>query len=209
MSSTPIHFVWPRVALRFSRGDIWTGGRLALLLPLVAAIGLVGCAGGFANPTPPSYTISVSPSSVIIAAGSNATFMPVFTPSLPEGGSVSWIVDEANGGSITGAGVYTASQTPGNYTVTATWTPLKPGTGSMISASAMIEVIPAPQQNAQDNPTLTQASGAVQLFGVVQNAGIAGGYVPFVTSADPRGNVRIRSGFAIPLACQSAPNGCP
>jgi hypothetical protein len=191
-------------------GEIGLCRRLALMLALVATIGLVSCAGGFANPAPPAFTISVSPPSAIIAAGSSTTFMAVFVPSLPAGGSLTWAVTGTpSPGTITSTGVYTASATPGDYTVIATWSPAKPGQGTVISASAAVEVIPPPQQNALANPTLTQASGAAQLFGTVQNAGIVGGSIPFAISTDPGGNIRVRSGFTIPVACQGAPSGCP
>jgi hypothetical protein len=187
--------------------------RIVLGLPLIV-LGLAGCGftgassqSGFPNPS--SASVSVNPSSITVAAGSTATFAALFTPSSPAGGSLTWSVNPVNGGTITGTGVYTAPGTAGNYTVVATWTPSNPGTGSSISGSAAVEVLPAPQLGAELNTDLTQASGTVQSSSTIQNAGIVGQLVPSVISTDPSGNVQIRSGFAVPVVCTGSDTSCP
>jgi hypothetical protein len=205
---TRSHCVMGLVRERIETGcDVegWSGGckylsRIAPALPLII-LGLAGCGGGFRNPRPPSLNVSVNPSSITVAAGSTTTFTAMFTPGLPEGGSLSWSVDPANGGAITSAGVYAASGTAGNYTVVATWTPSNLVVGTSISGSAMVEVLPMPQLGAELNTDLIQASGAIQGFGTIQNAAIVGQLVPSVISTDPNGNAQTRSGFTIPLVC--------
>jgi hypothetical protein len=182
--------------------------RIALALPLII-LGLAGCGsrGGFPNP---STNVSVNPPSIRVAAGSITTFTAVFTPSLPEGGSLTWSVNPANGGTITSAGVYTASATAGNCAVVATWTPSSSVGGTRISGSATVEVLPVPQLGAELNIDLIQASGAILVFGTIQNSAIVGQVVPSVISTDPNdnGNVQVRSGFAIPVACTPQGNPC-
>jgi hypothetical protein len=96
---------------------------IARALPLIA-LGLVGCGGGFAGSTTPQPSkLSVNPSSITVADGSVTPFTAVFTPTVSAPGSLTWSVSPVNAGTITDAGVYTASATAGPYTVIATWTP--------------------------------------------------------------------------------------
>jgi hypothetical protein len=129
--------------------------------------------------------------------------------SLPKGGSLTWSVNPANGGTITSAGIYTASGTAGNYTVTATWTPSNPVAGNRISGSATVEVLPVPQLGADLNTDLIQASGAIQVSGRIQNAAILGQHFPSVISTDSNRNVQVRSGFTIPVVCPGSGTSCP
>ena len=191
-------------------GDIVIFRRLALALPLIV-IGFAGCGGGYANPNPGPPTppkVSINPASVIVAAGSNTTFTAVFTPAAPQGGSLTWTVIPATGGTITSAGVYTASATAGNYSVVATWTS-SDLTGTTSSGSATVEVLPVPQQGAVLNTDLVQASGAAQVSSTVQNVGITGQIIPSVISADPNNNVQVRSGFTPPVPCAGSDPSCP
>jgi hypothetical protein len=174
--------------------------RIDLLLLLIV-LGLAGCSGVSPSPKTLSIKISVNPSSITVAAGSTATFAAVFTPSSPEGGSLTWSVNPANGGTISDAGVYIASGTAGNYSVVATWTPARSSTDRKISGSATVDVLPAPQLGAALNPGLVQASEVSQGNGLIQNSAIVGQSNAFVISADPNGNIQMRSGFAIPVAC--------
>lgn len=177
-------------------------------------LGLAGCGftsskGGFPNPGPASISVSVNPSSLIVAAGAAATFTALYTPSVPAGGSLTWAVNPANGGTITNSGVFTASGTAGTYGVVATWTPSSPAVGRIISGSASVEVLPAPQVGAELTPSLTQGSGAIQASSTIQNGAIAGQLVPSVISPDASGNVQVRSGFTIPVACTGSGTSCP
>src|ERR1700741_3588302 len=175
--------------------------RIALALPMIV-FGFAGC-GGLPGPNPTSFNvsvnISVSPPSVTVAAGSTTTFTAVFTPYVPKGGSLSWSVNPANGGTISSGGGYTASGTAGNYSVVATWTPSYPGAGTPISGSTTVKVLPMPQPGAELNTDLVQASGAVQGYGAIRNVAIIGQNVTSVISTDPGGNVQHRSGFTIPI----------
>jgi hypothetical protein len=176
------------------------------IVPLLTVLDIAGCGGGFPKPETPSYNVSVSPSSATVAAGSTTTFAVVFTPSSPEGGSLTWSVNPPLGGTITSAGVYTASGTVGNYKVVATWT--QPG--AIISGSAAVDVLPPPQLGAELNPDLIQASGAIQASGTIQNAAFIGQLVPAVISTDANGNVEVLSGFSVPIpvACGDSDTNC-
>ena len=181
---------------------------------LPAILGLAGCAGGSpyspaSSPPPVNVSLSLNPSSITVAAGSATIFTAFFTPSSPNGGSLTWSVNPANGGTITSTGDYTASATPGNYTVVAKWTPSNPVAGTTISGSAVVEVLPLPQMGAELNTDMTQASGAIQVFGSIQNAAIVGQLVPSVISTDPNDSVQARSGFTIPQVCLVSDNSCP
>lgn len=63
-------------------------------------------------------SVSISPMTATIKAGAAQTFMANVTGS--KNTAVTWKVDEANGGTVTAAGVYTAPLTAGTYHVTAT-----------------------------------------------------------------------------------------
>jgi hypothetical protein len=174
------------------------------LVLLFFVLGVAGCRnGGGGFPGPLSITISVSSASTTIAAGSSTTFTASFSPTSPQGGSLTWSVSPANGGSVTSAGVYTAPGAAGNYVVTATWTPTYPGAGSTITGSATVVVLPPAQLVGALNTNLVQASGGVQVFSVIQNSAVVGQLEPFMTSTDPNGNVQVRSGFSIPVCTTS------
>jgi hypothetical protein len=93
--------------------------RIYIVIPLTM-LGIAGCSS-LRTPVVPSDNVSVSPSTVTVAAGSTTTFTAFFTPSRPEGGSMTWSVNPASGSRITSAGAYTASATVGNYRVVATF----------------------------------------------------------------------------------------
>jgi hypothetical protein len=181
--------------------------RISVVLPLMM-LGIAGCDGGFPRPAPPSYNISVSPSSITVAAGSTTTFTALITPSRPEGGSLTWSVNPAKGGTITSAGAYTASGTVGSYMVVATWTPSNLA-GASISGSAAVGVLPPPQLGAELNPDLVQASGAIQVSGATQNAVVVGQLLPSVISTDRNDSVEVRSGFTFPVVCSESDDSCP
>jgi hypothetical protein len=180
--------------------------RIAFAVSLII-FGVAGCAG-HPRLTPPFIKISVQPSSITVAVESMTSFTAVFSPGMPQGGSLSWSVSPANGGTITSSGVYTAPATPGNYTIVATWTPSSPAAGSVISGSAVVQVLSAP--GAELNIDLIQASGGVQVLGTIQNSAVIGQIVPSVvsTNSDDNGSVQSRSGFTIPVACTPRGNPC-
>jgi hypothetical protein len=170
------------------------------LAVLLFSLGFVGCrtsADGF--PTALSISISVSPVTVTLPAGSSTTFTAVFAPTAPQGGTLTWSVASGNGGTVTNAGVYIAPGTTGNYVVTATWTPSSPGVGSPISGSATVTVAPPAQLAGSLNNDLVQASGGAQGIGGIQNAAVVGQPVPLLGSTEITHNVLVISGFPIPV----------
>jgi hypothetical protein len=175
----------------------------------LAGCGFTSSSGGFPNPGLPSTHVSVNPSSVTVAAGSTTTFTALFVPSVPAGGSLTWAVNPAKGGTITTLGFYTASGTAGSYTVVATWTPSNLAAGTSISGSATVEVLPAPQLGAELSTDLTQGSGAIQASSTIQNGTVVGQLVPSVISTDSSSNVQTRGGFAIPVVCPGSGTSCP
>jgi hypothetical protein len=140
--------------------------RIALALSLIAlslvAFALTGCGGGnsVVTPPPPGTKLSVSPAAITLDAGAAATFAGVFTPSAPTGGSLTWSVIAVDGGTITGAGVYTASSTAGTYNVIATWTPSLSSKAAILKGSATVNLLAVPQLDAVISPGLVQAAGA-------------------------------------------------
>lgn len=182
--------------------------RAALVLPLII-LGVAGCRETGNSPSDFPSVVSVNPSSMTVAAGSTSRFTASFTPVFPKGGTLTWSVNPANGGTITGAGVYTASATAGKYTVVATWTPSNPSAGTTMSSSATVEVLPVPQPGAALNTDLIDASGTIQVYGTIQNTAIGGQLVPSMMSTDPGGNVQTRSGFTIPEVCTGSDTSCP
>lgn len=182
---------------------------VALGLIVLGATGCRDIAPTQGGPQPPSTSVSVTPSSITVAAGSTTTFTALFTPGVPEGGSLTWSVNPASGGTITSSGDYTASTTAGNYTIVATWTPSNSAAGTTISGSATVEVLPVPQPEAELNTGAVLASGANQASGRIQNAAIVGQVFPFVRSTDPEGDVQASSGFTIPVVCKGSDATCP
>jgi hypothetical protein len=165
--------------------------------------GLAGCAG----PVHPT-TLSVSPSYVIVDSGSTTTFTAVFTGGSPDAGSLTWSVTPTVGGTITGDGVYTASGTTGDCTIVATWTTSNRVLGGDFRGSATVEVLTLPQLDVTLNPGLVQASGAIQMFGAIQNAAIVGQLIPSVISTDTTTEIQVRSGFTPPVACKDSDTVC-
>ena len=122
---------------------------------------------------------------------------------------MTWAVSPVTGGTITGAGVYTASATAGPYSIVATWTPAVPMTTAVIiKAIATVEILAVPQLSSMNTPKIVQASGATQTNGVIQNSTIVGPTFPSVTSIDSSGDIVVRSGFQPPLTCSGSDPTC-
>jgi len=143
-----------------------------------------------------------------VDAGSTTTFMVAITPSPPVGGSLTWSVNPASGGTITSAGFYTASGTAGNYKIIAKWTACDPTAGTSVSGSATVKVLPPPQPDAELNPNFVQASGSFQSSGKIQNTAIVGQMVPFTALTDDNSTVQIMTGFTIPVVCSVSDPKC-
>lgn len=170
------------------------------LILLVLVLVLAGCRNsGSGFPGPLSISISVNPASITVPMGSSTAFTAVFAPTAPQGGTLTWLVSPANGGTVTNSGVYTAPGTAGNYVVTATWTPNSPTLGSPISGSATVIVASPAQLVGELNNDLVQASGGVQAIGGIQNAAVVGQPAPRMSSTEITHNIQVVSGFPIPV----------
>jgi hypothetical protein len=184
-----------------------------VIAPIVLiALGAAGCSNssGFPNPksTTASGQLSVTPASITVAAGSVTPFMAVFNPAAPTGGSLTWSVTPVIAGTINSAGVFTASNTAGQYTVLATWTPASLAAATILRGSATVGILAVPQLNGEISPDLVQASGAIQTNGAIQNWMIVGQEVPSVISVDSKGKIQVRSGFTPPMACPGTNTVC-
>ncbi len=204
----------PRSNARYSRGrkamanPMRRLNGIVLALPLIV-LGFVGCAGQ-TNPARPNETkLSVTPAKVTVAAGSTTDFKGVFTPTAPTGGSLTWSVAPATAGTVSSAGVFTASSNPGKYSVIATWTPaVVTAKVVIIDGSAKVEILAVPQLASVNSPDMVQASGGSQTNGAIQNVAIVGQPFPSVTSEDAAGNIQVRTGFTPPVACPGTSNVC-
>ncbi len=166
-----------------------------LLLPAALLLSALGCRGG-SNTTgdpvaPINLVLAITPGTVSVAPGQTLQF----SANAPLGNGITWSVQPATGGSITSAGLFTASSTQGQYQVLAMW-----NRDVRYTASATVTILPPPPV-AVITPTLVQASGVQQ---TVPGTGIAhavvvGESVPAtnaVGSVDP--NVKVRHGFEPP-----------
>nr|WP_324258616.1 DUF4397 domain-containing protein [Cellvibrio fontiphilus] len=93
---------------------------------------LVACGG---DDDKKNVTVSVAPANVTVKVGMTQNF--VATVAGDKNTRVTWSVDEANGGTVTASGVYTAPATPGTYRVTAT-----SAADTTKKASATVTVVP-------------------------------------------------------------------
>lgn len=183
---------------------------VTLALPLIA-FGLTGCSGGFSGSKAPGAVtqLSVQPASITVDAGSTTTFMGVFAPIIPTDGSLTWSITPVDGGTITDAGVYTASATAGPYTILATWTPANSTAAVILKGSASVAVRAVPQLDSVISPDQVQASGGNQTAGAIQNGAIVGEGIPAVLAVDSSGDIQVRSGFVVPAACPGSDAVCP
>ena len=182
---------------------------MILAVPLIV-LGLTGCGGGFSASKLPSPVtrLSVNPASITVDAGSTTTFMGVFAPTNPPGGSLTWSIAPVDGGTITDAGVYTASSTAGQYTILATWTPPNSTAAVILKGLATVAILAVPQIDSVITPDQVQASGANQTAGVIQNGAIIGQGIPAVLAIDSGDDIQLRSGFAIPATCPGSDTVC-
>jgi hypothetical protein len=109
--------------------------------------------------TTSSSGVTIYPSAATVAAGGTYTFAATIISSSDQG--VIWRVAEANGGTITQAGVYTAPLTAGTYHVTAT----SVADGSK-SVTASVTVASSTTQNPPINTNLGNAIVKFAVSGV-------------------------------------------
>jgi len=141
------------------------------LLPLGCIVLLLACSGGggSSNPPAPPVAVTVTPATATLGttaactAGNSRSFTATVANS--GNGAVTWSVQEAGGGSVTSAGVYTAPTIPGTYHVVAT----AAADGSK-AASATVTVMVPPAITTQP-ANLSVATGAPASFTVVASGG--------------------------------------
>jgi hypothetical protein len=128
---------------------------------------LTGCGGG-SNSSPPTVQaalqvmVSISPASAILVVGSSQQFTAMVSGS--NNTSVTWNVSEGpSGGTISGTGLFTASNNPGAYHVVATSVA---DTSRSASASVMVESVTA---IAIIPPSNFLGAGGIWPFTVVPN----------------------------------------
>ena len=184
-----------------SKPDPWARRVLVVFALTFVVASLADCGSGsatengFPNPKPLPVSLTVVPSAATVAPRSTTTFSA--SPSPPQGFSVVWSVSPATAGTITNAGIFTASQTAASGLVIATWLPSDPSTGKPITGSASVTVL----QPSPPSTDMTQASGVVQTSGSIENAAIAGERLGSVVSTDASGNTQLTSGFSVPIPC--------
>jgi len=105
------------------------------ILAAGALAGLACTKYSTATPAAQQIGLDIQPASAQVAAGGHVTFSAVVTG--VANGTVDWNVVEAGGGTIDGAGVYSAPQTSGTFHVRAT-TPADP----TVQATAVVTVAP-------------------------------------------------------------------
>jgi hypothetical protein len=124
---------------------------------------------------PPKVTvsISISPAAAALKAGETQSFGAVVTGS--SDAEVSWTVEEAGGGSVTAAGLYTAPATPGTYHVVAK-------SHADPTATALATVTVAAKDQEMIVVTVTPAMASVSPGGMVTfAAAVVGAETPAVT----------------------------
>ncbi len=134
-----------------------------------------------------NQVMTVSPAEATVAPGQTLQF----TANLPWGGTTTWSVLPATGGTFSGNGVFTASATQGQYRIVAMW-----NSDVRYTASATATILPPPAP-AESTPDLVSASGVQSYGGTVpsRNTAVVGEAVPAIRAADGSGTLQLRHGF--------------
>jgi hypothetical protein len=143
------------------------GARKAVIMMvrLLAAATVAGCSGSDYGPgTVTLGSVTVAPARVTLASGVSQAFSA--TAHMSDGSTLAATVTwSATGGSISGAGVYTAGSRPGEYIVVAA------AQGSTLADTALVTIPEPPPPNlvaVEVTPSATTiASGQVQAFTAV------------------------------------------
>ncbi len=164
--------------------------RLRTLLPTSALL-LLACGGGDRTTGDRLATINqvmtVSPAEATLSVGQSLQFTAV----IPWGGTATWSVVPATGGTFTPGGLFTAASAPGSYRIVAMWN------GDVrYTASAQATVLPPPPP-AVSRPDVVSANGSQQgsASGAVQNAAVVGEPMVVRTAADASATVQVRHGY--------------
>lgn len=168
-----------------------TRSSLSLLLSGALLLLALGCFGGSHATGDQTNTanqvMTVSPATATLAPGQTTQFTAV----IPWGGSATWAVLPATGGTFSGNGLFTASATQGTYRIVAMWS-----SDVRYTATATATILP-PAPPAESTPEIVSASGAQQTGGGGQskNSAVVGEAVPAKTATDASGTLVLRHGF--------------
>ena len=164
---------------------------LRFLLPTTTLLLLLACGGADRVTGDRAATINqvmtVSPAVATLSVGQSLQFTAV----IPWGGTATWSVVPATGGTFTPAGLFTAAAAPGDYRIVAMWN------GDVrYTALAQATVLPPPPP-AVSRPDIAAASGSQQgsASGGVQNAAVVGEPVVATRSADGSATAKVRHGY--------------
>jgi hypothetical protein len=116
-------------------------------------------------PPPPAIAVSVNPSSATVAAGGTTSFTATVANATNQ--AVTWSVQEgAAGGTVSGAGVYTAPSAAGTYHVRAT------SQADSTKSAAVTVTVTVPPVTVSLNPTTASvtAGGSVTFVATVRNS---------------------------------------
>jgi hypothetical protein len=140
----------------------------------------------------PNGLFLIAPATTTLTAGQSQQF----SASTPWGGGATWTVLPATGGSIDANGVFTASTTPGSYSIIALW-----NNDVRYTATATATVLPPPPPPFI-NLGLVQAYGERQaaVTGVIHNDNVIGEPVAPLSVVGVTGSYQIRHGFHLPPA---------
>jgi hypothetical protein len=131
---------------------------VAILFAILGA-----CSNGFSkDQLAQGITVAVSPGTATVQVNQSFTFSAAVANAVND--AVGWSVTESTGGSITGAGVYTAPASPGTFHVVAI-----PTADTSVSAAAVVTVTTTPPPPAV-TVSISPAASAVKTGGTAQFA---------------------------------------
>ena len=162
---------------------------LLLALPLLG----LGCAG-----SRPSGDQAGTLNGVLVISPANASLIVnqtlQFQASTPWGAGAIWSVQPPSAGTITPGGLFTASATPGTFTVLAMW-----DRDVRYAASTQLTLLPQPPPNPS-TPSMVQAEGGLGTGaqGTINVFAVLGEDVPAVVSGSPNQAIQVRHGFLPP-----------
>lgn len=161
------------------------------LLPASALLLALACGGGDRITGDRTATVgqvmTISPAVATLAPGQTVQY----TATTPWGGTASWSVVPATGGTFSSTGLFTASSTQGSYRIVAMWN------GDVrYSATAQATILPPPPPTTS-KPDVVSASGSQQgsASGQVQNAAVVGEGIPAHSAADASATRQVRHGY--------------
>ena len=177
----------------------------AITLPILAGVLLFttwACSGGSSGSTSSGTSSSTSGTpSGGSSGGSTATLQPAnatvtegqtlqyqVTPA-PATGTATWVVQPASGGTLTAAGLFTATGTPGAYTIVCE------GTGGSTLATTQVTIQAAAAPAVVTPNALAAPGGQATSASGLNLSSVLGESFPAVMSEDASGLYQIRSDF--------------